>query len=1023
MVQREVAFHVLSQLPNVMHPQVKKELSTVYNLLESTLSAPAPPGNREREQHAEVQVAAMKAVASYIGSCESNKDMKPLQPLLPHMLRCIGTWLRVGAAPSILPSGEDGTMVSGGEDGDVQEFAGRAAMDALLEISDVNTRFLKPYLADLTTAMLDHVAVNTNLESATRRLAVELMVELAEKAPAMMKTQKGFVHQIVTVALSLMVSGVDTTIDLEVWSRWGTDGKGDEASEQEEDGEDQALFEQGLEALDRLAMIPSFSAKIMPACFSYVPQFLANPDWRYRLVALFSISQTGEGCGKDMKKHLAELVASILPLLRDENPRVRWAATNCLGQLSTDLGPALQSNFHSQILPALTAAMDPSHEPNLRVRAHAAAATINFCEKAEKDILGPYLEGVLRQLASLMQAPHRKASEQSITTVAALALAVGELFAPYYHEFMPFLKTLLRLPKEQCNGKLRGKTLECVSLIGVAVGPTLFREDAIEVMQMLVAEGLEMAGDDPSITYLHQACGRMCRCLGPEFAPFLPALLPGLLRSASLQPDVKVDENLDSDEEIDGMETIQVGDAMVGIKTSMLEEKATACHLLVTYIQQLEEAFFPYLEQVGKEMKPLLSFLYHEDVRLSAIQSMAGMCRSAASHVRKNNADPAIIPQVVAFVLPDLLTTLEEEVEVAVQAQCARSIGMCVEDAGNACLTTEQLAAIADSLVKVLDDSKERVVEVLGARADREDEDEEDEEEDDYESEEEVRMTIEQEEELVEALIMLVGKLIATHGSAIDPVLMEKILPPFLTMIDAPVHPTQARLGIAMLDDVLEIGGAKCAHYVKLLLPRMLQSCTNTDSDLRQAALFGVGLAATMGGAEFGPFAHEAVQVLRHVTGQPDARSEEKESATDNAIASLGRIVALHSDSLHPSQVDQVWVEWLGYLPLKADEAEAVVVHRELCRHVVANQAGVMGADHANLPRIIAIFAQVLETEGVDTEVTGMIREIVNSAHTNVPHLLGTACKTLSPALLLRLQNCASSTPAPALTQAKQPAV
>ncbi|KAJ1473873.1 hypothetical protein T484DRAFT_1834554 [Baffinella frigidus] len=180
-----------------------------------------------------------------------------------------------------------------------------------------------------------------------------------------------------------------------------------------------------------------------------------------------------------------------------------------------------------------------------------------------------------------------------------------------------------------------------------------------------------------------------------------------------------------------------------------------------------------------------------------------------------------------------------------------------------------------------------------------------------------------------------------------------------------------------------------------------------------------------MGGAEFGPFAHEAVQVLRHVTGQPDARSEEKESATDNAIASLGRIVALHSDSLHPSQVDQgggggkdnaiaslgrivalhsdslhpsqvdqVWVEWLGYLPLKADEAEAVVVHRELCRHgclplkadeaeavvvhrelcrhVVANQAGVMGADHANLPRIIAIFAQVL-----DTEVTGMIREIV----------------------------------------------
>jgi hypothetical protein len=43
-------------------------------------------------------------------------------------------------------------------------------------------------------------------------------------------------------------------------------------------------------------------------------------------------------------------------------------------------------------------------------------------------------------------------------------------------------------------------------------------------------------------------------------------------------------------------------------------------------------------------------------------------------------------------------------------------------------------------------------------------------------------------------------------------------------------HCGQARLGIAMLDDVLEIGGAPYAHYVKQLLPRMLQSCTSTDS-------------------------------------------------------------------------------------------------------------------------------------------------------------------------------------------------
>jgi hypothetical protein len=37
-----------------------------------------------------------------------------------------------------------------------------------------------------------------------------------------------------------------------------------------------------------------------------------------------------------------------------------------------------------------------------------------------------------------------------------------------------------------------------------------------------------------------------------------------------------------------------------------------------------------------------------------------------------------------------------------------------------------------------------------------------------------------------------------------------------------------------------------------------------SKQDLRQAALFGVGLAASMGGTEFAPFAHEAVQVSKY---------------------------------------------------------------------------------------------------------------------------------------------------------------
>jgi len=45
-------------------------------------------------------------------------------------------------------------------------------------------------------------------------------------------------------------------------------------------------------------------------------------------------------------------------------------------------------------------------------------------------------------------------------------------------------------------------------------------------------------------------------------------------------------------------ETIYVGDKRVSIKTSLLEEKATAVNMLCCYADELKEGFYPYVEQV-----------------------------------------------------------------------------------------------------------------------------------------------------------------------------------------------------------------------------------------------------------------------------------------------------------------------------------------------------------------------------------------------------------------------------------------
>ena len=45
-------------------------------------------------------------------------------------------------------------------------------------------------------------------------------------------------------------------------------------------------------------------------------------------------------------------------------------------------------------------------------------------------------------------------------------------------------------------------------------------------------------------------------------------------------------------------ETLFYGDRKISIRTSVLEEKATACNMLCCYADELEVGFFPYVEQV-----------------------------------------------------------------------------------------------------------------------------------------------------------------------------------------------------------------------------------------------------------------------------------------------------------------------------------------------------------------------------------------------------------------------------------------
>lgn len=145
----------------------------------------------------------------------------------------------------------------------------------------------------------------------------------------------------------------------------------------------------------------------------------------------------------------------------------------------------------------------------------------------------------------------------------------------------------------------------------------------------------------------------------------------------------------EDNEEDDELEVIAVGDKRISIRTSVLEEKATACNMLCCYVDELREGFLPFLQPVVETMVPLLDFYFHEDVRKAAVASLPDILRAGKAAMEKGMSTPQGAPvdlawfrQLIGYVVPPLVAALSKEPEVEIQAEMLESLADCAGVAG-----------------------------------------------------------------------------------------------------------------------------------------------------------------------------------------------------------------------------------------------------------------------------------------------------------------------------------------------------
>lgn len=946
-IQRICGYKAFEQLIQSLRVKLRQFNETIRGLLFKGLE----------DEDAHVRIAALATTNSFL---QTERDEIPVfEPMVPNIVEIIHVCLNN----------------NGEEDA-------REALIKLIELAEIAPKLIRPHLKPVCDAMFE-LAADMRVEEQTRHMSAELVVTLCEARPGMVRKEETILPRLVRLLLEMM----QDVSENEDWNEG-----------EEEDIEDVNVKVAG-ESLDRLA-IQLTGSSLVPIVFDVVPDMLASEDWRQRHAALMSISVIGEGCRAFMKPHLDHVLEFVLPRFVDDHPRVRWAACNALGQMCTDFGPTIQRDFHNDIIPRLAHVMEDSDNP--RVQSHACAALINFNEFAKKEHMEEGLHPLLETMAVLLEQNRKIVLEQCMTAIGTVADVVKSDFEPYYDSFMPFLKTVFKTATSKDLRYLRGRSLEAISLIAAAVGHKQFAADADEVLgEMLNLQRAELDADDPMIGYLQQAWARMAKALKQHFVPYLPEVIPRLLREASVDPEVQIltrDDaaRLKDDED---WEVIPIGDRHVSIKTSTLEIKGQACNMLYCYLEELKGGFFPYVNDTAALYSSLICFYYHDGTRIAAVSSPIHILQCVKDYYEQQNINPK--PHVVEMftkMLPDICQGLDLEMSPDIMTLLSYSTHKCIDIAGEYCLSSSDLELMAGHAHRMLEDFWERHKEREAKRQDE-----------DFDEVEEERLEAEhkKDEEVLALIAEIIGSLARTHKERFLPyfnhIACSEV---FHNLLDPETRPRHRQAAICIFDDVVEFAGPSARNFYSSIFNTFMNYVMDPEGIVRQASIYGIGQMVMADKSVVAPKINEVLEAMHQQIVHPDAQSEELITVTENAVSVLCRICKELSDQVDVNEILPVALE---HLPLNADPDECACIHDLLCDFIDAIPATVFGEKFERLPKVLSILVTVIAKKLGAPKTFERMVAILRTMQNEIPgDVLGAAFEELDDECKAKLQEIMS---------------
>lgn len=851
--------------------------------------------------------------------------------------------------------------------------------DSLLEFNDIaeaEPKFFKQHFQSIFQKFSGIMSKSDFTNTSIRHQPVEFLVTIVERVPSILKNNVDLLKALLDIVFKLMID-----IDSDIEQSWMTPKEGYRVDEDEEE-EDGVNFGKG--CIDRLVSCIG-EEKLLPLLSQLVQNCLQNEaDWRYKHAGLMALSQVGEYID-DLQK-ISPMIPVVIQHFGHANPKVRYAAIHCIGQISDDMAEEFQENFHESVLPAL---INTLQDTVPRVKAHVCAAFTNFLEGCPAEVAKQYSEFLLKALLECVQNGISILKENAVTAIASLAEATKEEFAPYYDGTLNALSPYLTGYNEPCYRQFKGQVIESVTIISAAVGKDNFLRHSDALVQvMLGIQGTANDSRDPQRTYLLSAWQRICLLLGKDFAKYLPQLIPSLFGMAALNPEMSI-QGQDKGDLADILSEVKAsndkGKSMT-ITTDAIEEKNVAIQMLAVFIDELGETFAPYVSDTSKILLPLTDYVTNDSIRNTVASALPGMikCYSESAQPQQEFIT-ATARQYLDALYKAMLKEPETETLIC-QTQAVKEI---IEVTEVRFLAQDVINEMSKTLFKLYNDSDERKKENDEAAESGAKEDELD-----AEDIEVIKEENKSEDELQISISEVFGALFKSHKELnID--LVQKLFTDVLPKVLAPSSPScKHKFGLFIVDDMLEFLGMELiGNMYGDMANAVIRYSTNENANVRQAAVYGIGLLAQFGGNMFPQNKDNSLVALKTAIEMPKGSQKKKhwQHATDNAVSSLGKMIRFQSALL---DLNTIIPFWLQHLPLQFDLQEGKIQNELFCDILIENPAIILGEGNKNFVSVVKMLGLVYDEKYSNKETLPKISQLLKGWQAEMANIAANLTET-----------------------------